>query len=404
MTTCKHEREDKSTCLLILNGVLGTLIFWSDKNLLAQSQKEQKQNQIFPVQSPNEFYKHESHSVITSIDISQVGGSFLSLDVLRPHLPKIIDMLAALVKFNNNYPLPELVVDWAKKSRTPQGCTGGRLLERAIRHVTDPDIAMYPLKDMKIFKTLDGKIGISLSSTIPASMRSEVYKGTTSFTEDGSLLCVECECQAGGRDNERKNCTHGQTKAVCLTKELTNGLSDDCLYELQAMINSGKVTWDLFDESSLKLLIGVSRTYNNSNRSINSPLHQLASDLFAVGTDRSKMKSRLPVNPKARCSITNLPHISIFTRAKQDFNLGANKAPSPNSVIDTDDGDTDDGDVNSSETINYQSIDVLLQHLEADHIECAGNLLYKKDLLKPMIVVILELNLAMAKSSHTVLM
>ena len=42
------------------------------------------------------------------------------------------------------------------------------------------------------------KVGIQISTPVPASMKKDVYPGTTVLTKD-ELLCCECECMSGAK-------------------------------------------------------------------------------------------------------------------------------------------------------------------------------------------------------------
>ena len=111
---------------------------------------------------------------------------------------------------------------------------------RCIRHALDSRTQSLENKSAKLI-IHQGEVGIHLSSSIPASMKSSVYSSEIAVTPT-KLLCCKCSCHCGGQGNERVVCVHNLPLLFLLTSFLFDALAENLLCDFAACMRS--TTWD----------------------------------------------------------------------------------------------------------------------------------------------------------------
>ncbi len=86
-----------------------------------------------------------------------------------------------------------------------------------------------------------GKIGIHVSSEIPASMKASVYHSEIVVTPT-KIVCCKCTCHCGSQANEQIICVHNLPLLVLLTSLPFEALAENLLCDLAACLRGD--TWD----------------------------------------------------------------------------------------------------------------------------------------------------------------
>ncbi len=333
----------------------------------------------FPLQSPEEYDADERRNTLTKVNIPLQYGSFISDVTLRDHVPDVIIILSDMIDFNSSkHYVPQMFCDIAQRCRTSKDKDAHRLLERFLRHVTDPKMQRLALEHVEFFKCTDKEqIGLSISTNVPASMQDQMYCTTSSIRSDGTLLCAKCNCKVGGHKKERFGCVHTLPCLGKLTVLLTSGgLSDDILFELQAMIADGRFIWDTISvekrdrfERSVRILIASSNSCKQRKNLSLLTIGEILAEHFSVGTDRTRCRTRIEVDPRMHRPLVDLQNESVFKKGRRIFNLLE------------DDLDADDENPSPDhDELNdpaYDRIQILLNHIHADTLESVGHSLLR---------------------------
>ncbi len=80
------------------------------------------------------------------------------------------------------------------------------LLRRCLHHAFDSKTELLNNKVAKLLLYKE-KIGIMISTLIPASMKKEIYDGCVVLTKD-KMLCCECNCKSGSKGDQQVACVH----------------------------------------------------------------------------------------------------------------------------------------------------------------------------------------------------
>ena len=182
------------------------------------------------------------------------GGLFISdtHSISNAMVIPVINLMANIVRYNPNQKkytsynspvydvLPSIFIEFANGSRASSGF---RLLKFCLRHAFDPKA--FPIMEQNATLFIhgkDGEIGIVLENRIGASMKDVEYNVTLALTSN-DLLASQCECQAGGENDERVLCVHGLPLLYQLSMLMDDGLAEHLLVELCSRWNT-----DLEDE------------------------------------------------------------------------------------------------------------------------------------------------------------
>ena len=82
-------------------------------------------------------------------------------------------------------------------------------------------------------------------------MKKSVYDGTTVLTKD-QLLCSECDCMSGTKDEEARACVHVLPRALMLSVLLVEDLAEHMLFELTSMVTSADIEKDNWGSEQIK--------------------------------------------------------------------------------------------------------------------------------------------------------
>ena len=123
--------------------------------------------------------------------------------------------------------VPKMFIDFVSKCRVD---IGYRLLRRCLRHALDSRTESLDNKQAKLI-LYNGKVEIVLESHIPASMKKDIYNGTTVLTKD-ELLCCECDCKSGSKEHQKVSCVHSVPRALLMVFLLAEDLAEHLLLEL----------------------------------------------------------------------------------------------------------------------------------------------------------------------------
>ena len=92
--------------------------------------------------------------------------------------------------------IPRIFTDIANKSRCDSGF---RLLMRCARHTMDSKSITKRLQGIQVIKTEDGTLAFNMTCEVPASMKESTYVCRACISEDGKLLCCQCDCKVGSK-------------------------------------------------------------------------------------------------------------------------------------------------------------------------------------------------------------
>ena len=182
------------------------------------------------------------------------GGLFISNthSISNEMVIPVINLMANIERYDPNQKkytsynspvydiLPSIFIEFANGSRASSGF---RLLKFCLRHAFDPKA--FPIMEQNATLFIhgkDGEIGIVLENRIGASMKDVEYNVTLALTSN-DLLASQCECQAGGENDERVLCVHGLPLLYQLSMLMDDGLAEHLLVELCSRWNT-----DLEDE------------------------------------------------------------------------------------------------------------------------------------------------------------
>ena len=216
--------------------------------------------------------------------------------------------------------MPAMLVHLARNCRLGSGY---RLLARCVRHAFDSKMPQID-KEMSKLIMHNGEIGISLTSNVPASMKSEIYR-TEIVATPTHILCCRCTCQCGSQDNERVVCVHNLPLLLKLSVFIGECLGEHILLELAACWNSTsweKASWSdsertLMKKNILALMVANDPSINHMSM-VSENIENLLAN-YKVGTDGEKKwqkRTHLPPKPSKLCPIYKLPFKSTIKLAE----------------------------------------------------------------------------------------
>ena len=168
-----------------------------EANSLHRAIEELADNVDFPVLPTSALTAGDKWDELCEIDFS-FGGSFIANpDVDEKHIPAILELMASFVLFDDKKKkhttwqkdgsmfaaMPKMFIDFASKCRVD---IGYRLLRRCIRHALDSRTISLDNKKAKLI-LYKGKMGIHLTTPIPASTKKDVYGGSIVLSKDELL-------------------------------------------------------------------------------------------------------------------------------------------------------------------------------------------------------------------------
>jgi len=238
---------------------------------------------------------------LIEIDLKE-GGSFIAEPELdMKHIPGVLHLFAALVTFESGKKtewikdpavyesLPYLFINFAIKSRIDSGYW---LLMRCVRHAFD---SRTPSLDKNTATLIlhDGNVGIRIHSSIPASMKKNIYNAGVVATAD-AILCCKCTCQCGSQNKERILCVHILPLLFLLSLLLFEDLAEHMLLELAACLNADiwdKTSWsdedvDWMKQSIIVLMEAAGEPIGTHDTSV-LRIEQLL-EAFVVGTEKKE--------------------------------------------------------------------------------------------------------------------
>lgn len=216
--------------------------------------EEIAENVEFPKFPASAIKSGENWKEIGTIDFN-FGGAFLLDDNLdEKYLPGILELFASFVKFGSEdkkhtdwkkdgavySAMPEMFIKLSNKCRVDLGY---RLLRRCLRHAFDVRTESLDNKTAKLILYDGDKVGIEITTPIPASMKKDVYDGTTVLTKD-ELLATECGCMSGAKNGECRACIHVLPRGFLLSILLSEDLAQHMLLELTSMVTSAEIETD----------------------------------------------------------------------------------------------------------------------------------------------------------------
>lgn len=300
----------------------------------------------FPVCPTSAITSGKYWEKLVDIDFS-FGGSFLLDEKIdEKYIPAILDLFASFVAFGSDdtkhtnwqndgavySAMPKMFLDFAKECRLNLGY---RLLRRCIRHAMDTRTESLDNKVAQLVLYNDGELGIQLSTPVPASMKKDVYDGTTVVTKD-KLLCSECECKSGSKEEDKVACVHTMVRPFLLTILLQEDLAENMLLELCQMLTSANIendTWSEDEIASMKksIIIFMEASGNSSiaeGLADNVTLFDMLKS-FQTGTQKTNEWKRVhkPPSKDEIGPITNIIFDSPEHKAKVLFRRAS---PKPN--------------------------------------------------------------------------
>jgi len=215
----------------------------------------------FPIFNASAIDDGDKWDVLAEIDFSEGGSFLLNEDIDDKHLPDILELFAAFVRFGSPEQkhttwqkdgsvytaIPQMFIDFAKKCRIDESY---RLLRRCLRHALDNRTESLDNKTAKIV-LCNGEVGIHLSTPIPASMKKDIYDGDTVLTKD-KILCAKCKCKSGAQGKNRNVCVHTKPRGILLSILLAEDLAEHMLLELTSMLTSPAVETDTWNEEQVR--------------------------------------------------------------------------------------------------------------------------------------------------------
>lgn len=94
----------------------------------------------------------------------------------------------------------------------------------------------------QIIQLPDESIGMAIEAHVPALVKDNIYTATAVFMGD-NLLCAECNCKSGSKDDDKVVCIHILPILYKLTQLLYEDLAEHILIELAANYACLKEDW-----------------------------------------------------------------------------------------------------------------------------------------------------------------
>jgi len=268
----------------------------------------------FPKFPASTIKSGEKWKEIGSIDFN-FGGAFLLDDNLdEKHLPGILELFASFVKFGSEdtkhtdwqkdgavySAMPEMFIKLSNKCRVDLGY---RLLRRCLRLAFDVRTESLDNKTAKLILYDGDKVGIEISSPIPASMKKSIYNGTIVLTKD-EILATECDCMSGAKNGECRACVHVLPRGFLLSILLAEDLAQHMLLELTSMVTSAEIETDNWTseqiasmKSSALILIEASGESLAKEVASAKTLYEMLHS-YRTGTQKTKEWNRVHKPPK----------------------------------------------------------------------------------------------------------
>lgn len=195
-------------------------------------------------------------SKIVDIEL-QYGGAFLADPAIQSqHVPGIIELFGSMVTYDKGNKkgwmkkvcdmMPAMLVCFASQSHL--GC-GYRLLAHCAQHTFDSK--MSPADNATLMLILHGgEVGIHLTSNVPASMMSDVYRSEIVVTPT-KILCCRCTCPCGSQGVEWVVCVHNLPCLLNLSVFIGECLGEHLLMELAACWSSAAWDKSILSDSNL---------------------------------------------------------------------------------------------------------------------------------------------------------
>ena len=279
---------------------------WKDQSL-QRSLEEMAEKVEFPLLPSSAIHSTDGDlKTIAEVDLG-FGAAFVhNPDIPPKTLPPLLELLAALVLFDKpgkKYTtwqkdgsvfsaMPKMFIDFAMKCRID---IGYRLLERCVRHAMDNRTAPLDANEKHLMRLVmyKGKVGIAINAPIPASMKGDVYDGWTVITID-SLLCAECDCKSGSKEDDKVACVHTLARAYLLSILLCEDLAEHILVELCSYVSSGDVERNVWNDDEIasmkKSMIVLAEATGNMElsdaMSKQTTIHAML-ESFQTGTQKS---------------------------------------------------------------------------------------------------------------------
>lgn len=201
----------------------------------------------FPVKN-NSFFDEVKPKVFYNGPVFSENG-FLSNDKITVEMiPDIVALFAELLKFkplgSSPYCItcPEIVIDFADKSRTNVGETAHKLIKSAVRHSIDERAEPILRRNIQLFNH-QSTVGTVLENTMPPSMKHGYYDSKIAFTAKDLLAC-DCTCLSSGKNSEknktkkkdgiRVTCAHNLPLLMQLHLALDRGYVSHFLHDVAA--------------------------------------------------------------------------------------------------------------------------------------------------------------------------
>ena len=212
-------------------------------------------------------------------------------------LSEIFDLFSTLVSFEYKkytsfdhdiyQALPQIIVDFAYWSRVG---TGFRLIKRCARNVVDPNMADISDVSCRLF-SYKNEVGIEFGSDVAASMKGCTYCTNVAFTAT-KLLCCGCSCEIGARNDERITCVHNLPLILKMSLLLMDGLAENLLLELSALMVKSPEKCTLIKTGSI-----INLMFAAGEEVLDGMEEMKIQDLlntFAVGTEKRKRSPGAP--------------------------------------------------------------------------------------------------------------
>ena len=318
------------------------------------------------------------------------GAAFLhEPELTTQYVPGLLKLFGALTTFKPGNEsgwkshkslyaaLPSIILQFAFDCRVDSGY---RLLMRCVRHAFDS--RTQSLKNQTATLIVhEGEVGIHLSSSIPASMKSSVYCSEIAVTPT-KLLCCKCSCHCGGQGKERILCVHNLPLLFLLTSLLFDGLAENMLCDLAACLRG--TTWDEDDwsnEDKLEMKQNIVHLMEASGEEIVSRDLDRTSmiellDKFLVGTEtrkKWKQKIRTPPKPSELGPVSKMNFISTEKQlvAVTKLQVESDAKKRVKAVPDNGSGEKEECSIDCHEP-NYVKVSLLMDAAES-HSKSGGD-------------------------------
>ena len=292
-----------------------------DKMEFVRAYKNREEQIPFPVYCSSQIDHPTQWTTIANVEL-QYGAAFLSQpEITSDHIPGILQLFGSLVTYETatqsgwmkkiSETMPAVLVKFASSCRL--GC-GYRLLARCARHALD---SRMPPIDKETSKLIihNGEVGIHLTSDVPASMKSDIYR-TEIVATPTKILCCRCTCQCGSQGNERILCVHNLPLLLKLSVFIGECLGEHFLLEFTACWSSAaweKKGWSDSEMQSMKRNILALMVADDPSIDPMTTVSVTIDNLlgkYKVGTDGEKKwqkRTHLPPKPSDLCPIYKLP-------------------------------------------------------------------------------------------------